>query len=366
MSIFYKHLNTVYSIINGGKIVRKKAHMLLKAAVVVSITLAFMIPGSADVVKNKQISTTPINIVSSEPVPVNTASALFQDDFESYDDFALEFPPWTQFDGDEQQTWGFQTTNFTNEYYFGAFIIFVPSMTDPPLSSDTAHSGLKYAACFDAVPTDILNDDWMITPALTSGGHQFYAAIHCVNHDSFWLGIDDFAVDEVQPGTIEISFWAKTGSPQYEKDRFQVGVSTTTNSSTDFVIISPEPYVQPPTSWTHYNYTVELGGVTQPELAVSIAGGLGVTATITNSGDANATNCVAAFNITGGLIFVPSGRTKTVTVGTIAPANATGTAKTMVVGFGKPTITVTVTCDEGVTASTIYKPKFLLFFFLIG
>ena len=345
---------------------KTKTYMLLKAAVVVGMTLAFMIPGSAEVLPNKQISTIPNNIIRSETRPANPASALFQDDFESYEDFTLVFPPWAQYDGDEQQTWGFQSTNFTNEYYVGSYIIFVPSMTEPPMSGDTAHSGLKYAACFDAVPTDILNDDWMITPALTSGGHSFYAAIHCVNHDSFWLGIDDFAVNEVQPGTVEISFWAKTGSPQYEKDRFQVGVSTKTNSSTDFVIITPEPYVEPPTSWTHYVYTAELGGMAQPKLAVSIAGGLGATATITNSGDANATNCVATFNITGGLILVPSGRTKTVTVGTIAPANATGTAKTMVIGLGKPTITVTVTCDEGATASATYKPKFLLLFFLLG
>lgn len=346
---------------------KKKTYILLKAAVVIGITLGFIMPVSAGGSNTKQTSATTNNIVNFEPRPGNVAcSALFQDDFESYEDFALDFPPWTQYDGDGQQTWGFQSTNFTNEYYVGSYIIFVPSMTEPPLSSDTAHSGLKYAACFDAVPTDILNDDWMITPVLTSGGHQFYAAIHCVNHDSFWLGIDDFACTEVQPGVVNISFWAKTGSSQYEKDRFQVGVSTKTNDPSDFVIITPEPYVEPPTSWTNYVYTVELGGVAQPELAVSIAGGVGATATTTNSGDADATNCVATFNITGGLIFVPSGRTKTVTVGTIAAGNGTGTAKTMVLGLGKPTITVTVTCDEGVTATTTFKAKFLLFFFLIG
>jgi hypothetical protein len=354
----------INSIVIWRKLMKKKINNLFKAAVVFGIALAFMIPVSAS--NTKQISSAPNIVINSESEPRNIAySSLFTDDFESYEDFTLEFPPWTQFDGDEQDTWGFQTTNFTNEYYIGSYIIFVPSMTDPPLS-ETPHSGLKYAACFDAVPTDILNDDWMITPVLTSGVFEFYAGIQCVNHDSFYLGIDDFAVNEVEPGVVEISFWAKTGSSQYEKDRFQVGVSVQTNNPSDFVIITPAPYVEPPTSWTQYVYTVDLTGMVLPELGVNITGGLGATATIMNTGDADATNCTATFTISGGLIFVPSGGTKVITVGTISAGGGTGTAKTMIIGFGKPTITVTVTCDENVTASATFTPKFLLLFLLLG
>ncbi len=344
---------------------KKKATSIIKAAVVLAITLAFVLPGSA-ALNTKEYSSITNTIVSADPKPRNLAyTALFGDDFESYEDFTLDFPPWTQYDGDGEQTWGFDTIEFTNEYYVGSYIIFVPSMTEPPMT-ENAHSGLKYAACFDAVSTEILNDDWMITPVLTSGEFDFYVAIHCVNHDSFWLGIDDFIVNEVEPGTVEISFWAKTGSSQYEPDRFQVGVSTKTNAPEDFVIITPAPYVEPPTAWTQYEYTVELASTVQPNLEVSIAGGLGATATITNTGDADATNCSATFTITGGLILSPSGGTKTVTVGTIAKEGGSQSAKTMVIGFGKPTITVSVTCDEGATASATYTPKFLLLFFLLG
>lgn len=343
----------------------KKVNIVFKAAVVLAITLAFVMPGSA-AIHTKEFSPTTNTIVSSDSKPINLAyTALFEDDFESYEDFALDFPPWTQYDGDGEQTWGFETTEFPNEYYVGSYIIFVPSMTEPPMT-ENAHSGLKYAACFDAVSTEVLNDDWMITPSLTSGEFDFYVAIRCVNHDSFWLGIDDFIINEVEPGTINISFWAKTGTSQYEKDRFQVGVSTKTNAPADFVIITPAPYVEPPTTWTQYVYTVELASTIQPNLEVSIAGGLGATATITNTGDADATNCVATFTITGGLILSPAGGTKTVTVGTIAKEGGSQPAKTMIIGLGKPTITVTVTCDEGVTASATYTPKFLLLFFLLG
>jgi hypothetical protein len=294
-----------------------------------------------------------------------TTSALFEDNFDSYDDFLLSFPPWTQFDGDGQQVWGFEDLDFTNEYYTGSYIIFNPSMTDPEPLNDTAHSGAKYAACFDAVPTDILNDDWLITPQLSSGDIDFYAAIHCVNHDSFWLGIDDFSITEVEPGIVTISFWAKTGSGDYEPDRFQVGVSISTNDPSRFVIITEDPYVEPPTVWTQYNYMVTLSDMLQPELTVVVEGGLGVTATITNTGNTQATNCVATFNISGGIILSPSGGLKTITVGDIS-VNSTESAKTMIIGIGKPTIVVDVTCDEGVTASSTYKPKFLLFFFIIG
>jgi hypothetical protein len=337
-----------------------------KAAIVLALTLAFVLPVTASTKTTGVMKMTDqMEQISKSVYKPLTTSTLFEDNFDSYDDFVLSFPPWEQFDGDGQQVWGFDTLDFTNEYYTGSYIIFNPSMTDPEPLDDIAHSGAKYAACFDAVPTDILNDDWLITPQLSSGDIDFYAAIRCVNHDSFWLGIDDFSITEVEPGIVNISFWAKTGSGEYEPDRFQVGVSISTNGPSSFVIITEDPYIEPPTVWTQYSYIVTLADMLQPDLAIVVEGGLGVTATITNSGDAQATNCVATFNISGGIILSPSGGLKTVTVGDIS-VNGTASAKTMIIGIGKPTIVVDITCDEGVTASSTYKPKFLLFFFIIG
>lgn len=337
-----------------------------KAAIVLAITLALVLPVTASTKTTGMTKmTNQTQQIIKSAYESLTTSALFEDNFDSYDDFLLSFPPWTQFDGDGQQVWGFEDLDFTNEYYTGAYIIFNPSMTDPEPLNDTAHSGAKYAACFDAVSTDILNDDWLITPQLSSGDIDFYAAIHCVNHDSFWLGIDDFSITEVEPGIVTISFWAKTGSGDYEPDRFQVGVSISTNDPSSFKIITEDPYIEPPTNWTQYNYMVTLSDMLQPELTVVVEGGLGVTATITNTGNTQATNCVATFNISGGIILSPSGGLKTITVGDIS-VNSTESAKTMIIGIGKPTIVVDVTCDEGVTASGTYKPKFLLFFFIIG
>ncbi|MBN1860889.1 MAG: hypothetical protein JW840_05455 [Candidatus Thermoplasmatota archaeon] len=338
-----------------------------KAALVLAITLAFVLPVSATTKTTGIMKTnTQTKYDSNFGEALPATAALFEDDFESYDDFVLSFPPWTQLDGDGEPTWGFEEIEFLNEYYTGAYIIFNPTMTDPELTEDSAHSGEKYAACFDAVSTEILNDDWLITPQLTSGDFDFYVSIHCVNHDSFWLGIDDFAISEVEPGMINISFWAKTGSSEYEPDRFQVGVSVAGNDPADFKIITESPYVEPPVNWTEYIYTVSLGETQKPELSISVKGGLGVTATITNTGAADATNCDVTFAVSGGLILSPSGGSTIVNAGDITADGGTGTAKTMIIGFGKPSITVTVLCDEGVTASITYTPKFLLFFFLLG
>ena len=338
-----------------------------KAIIVLAITLSFVLPATAmtKTTCTSKITNQTRQISNTVTEPLSTA-ALFEDPFESYEDFALDFPPWTQYDGDEQSTWGFQDYEFPNQGYVGSYIIFNPTMTQPEPLDDPAHSGVKYAACFDAESIEILNDDWLITPQLSSGDFDFYVAIHCVSHDSFWLGIDDFIVAETAPGIISVSFWAKTGTDLYEPDRFQVGVSITGNSPSDFKIVTEDPYIEPPTTWTEYTYAITLEDMAQPDLAITLAGGLGVTATITNSGKKEATNCTAKFSISGGLIFSPAGGVKTVTIGSIAANGGTGSAKTMVIGIGKPTITVDVTCDEGVTASATYTPKFLFFFFLLG
>jgi hypothetical protein len=114
-----------------------------------------------------------------------------------------------------------------------------------------------------------------------------------------------------------------------------------------------------------FNFVLTGEEIQAPVLAVDIAGGIGLTATITNSGGADATNVEAEFNISGGLIIIPSGGAKTVSVGTISKDGGTGTGKCFVLGIGKPIITVDVTCDEGATASATFEPTFVLLFFIL-
>ena len=159
--------------------------------------------------------------VSNNPL---ISKGTFFDDFEGYDDFVLDFPPWTQFDGDGAATYGFTDIDFLNEYYTGSFIIFNPSQTVPPYTEDTAHSGEKYAACFNAV-LPASNDDWLITPQLTieSSGN--------------------------------VTFWAKEGSNEYQPEEFRVAISTTDTDPDSFSYITS--YINPSITWEEYSYSLD-------------------------------------------------------------------------------------------------------------
>jgi hypothetical protein len=340
-----------------------KTMQILKATIALTVALAFLLPGAAladtRTLDKKAALTTP-DFVSSQAPYQPTGTQLFEDDFESYDDFVLDFPPWTQYDGDGFGTWGFETYDFENEYYVGSFIIFVPSQCVPPLD-DPPHSGEKYAACFDGEPTDP-NDDWMITPQLSTSVGDVYVGIHCVNHDSFWLGIDDFVVTDTGSG-IEISFWAKTGSAQYEPDRFQVGVSPTDNNPGSFYIISEEPYVEPPTTWTQYTY--EWSEIPEePELEIGeITGGFGkIKSSIKNIGNGAATDVEWGITLDGGLIILGAN-----TTGSEATIDVDGEAAVesgFIFGIGRPTITVYAECAEGASDDKTASAFVLLFLIL--
>ena len=132
-------------------------------------------------------------VISDNP---RAPEEILNDDFESYDDFALTFSPWIQIDGDGLPTYGFTGTTFPNSGAAMAGIVFNPNQTEPVLTGADAHSGEKYIAFFASVPSGgIVNNDWMITPSLA-------------------LGLNS-----------EVKFWAKSYTDQYGLERFNVGVS---------------------------------------------------------------------------------------------------------------------------------------------
>ena len=156
---------------------------------------------------------------------------VWRENFECYDPFAIDnIEGWTIIDNDGGTTWGANGVDFTNESYVGAGIIFnYPLAT--PVGGDASvwntyegNQGLYFFAS-GANATTIPNDDWMISP--------------------------EFSMDGVTSPIL--SFWAKSLTDQYGLERFQIGVGTTTNPS-DFTIITPGSYVEPPTQWTQYQY----------------------------------------------------------------------------------------------------------------
>ncbi len=153
-------------------------------------------------------------------------TAGFEDDFESYDDFVLNFSPWTTLDVDGSTTYGMTDITWPNAYAEQAFIIFNPSQTTPVVEDIIPHSGDKIAACFAS--TTPPNDDWLITPMVSiAGGYS-------------------------------VSFWAKSYTDQYGLERFRVAVSTTGLDPADFTVISDGDYVEAPADdWAEFSYALD-------------------------------------------------------------------------------------------------------------
>ncbi|MDD3535824.1 MAG: S8 family serine peptidase [Candidatus Cloacimonetes bacterium] len=153
------------------------------------------------------------------------------DSFETYDDFALDFIPWSQYDGDGMTTWGVENFDFPNQYYVGSYIIFNPSATTPAAGDAwAAHSGNKFAAAFNANVD--ANDDWLITPPIEA------------------------------PASLNFSFWARSLTTQYGLERFNVLVSTTDNDPASFTKLNEGDYIEAPVAWTRYEYRLNYPGET--------------------------------------------------------------------------------------------------------
>jgi hypothetical protein len=161
----------------------------------------------------------------------------------------------------------------------------------------------------------------------TDGGATWSAPIQ-VNHQDGTVVAEENAVDVHQGGIV----WVDNRNG--EKDVFY-------NSLTG----SPPPQLK-------------------PEFTIDIAGGKGITVTVTNTGKGNATNIAYSVNIAGG--FWMKTRDFTGTQAALAAgASFSFTEKVMGIGLGIlkkypiPTITVSLTCAENVTAGAVVNAKIM-------
>jgi len=94
---------------------------------------------------------------------------------------------------------------------------------------------------------------------------------------------------------------------------------------------------------------------------VSVTGGIGVSATIKNNGNAPATNATWTIKVTGG-ILKRINVTATDKNASLAIGGEDGGKTKMILGLGTISIQVTATCDEGSTDTLTKEGKQLLFF----
>jgi len=168
---------------------------------------------------------------------VNAQQILFQDDFESYDDFIIsDIGEWTQIDLDGAPTYIIDDTEFENQGYTGTAIVFNSSMTDPGSPNLAAHAGDKSLNFFAAlieneVDEDLVgpNNDWIITPQITLGS-----------------------------AGNNVTFWARSSTDMYGLERLRVLVSSDGNTNTaDFTAVSTGNYLSVPAEWTQYTISLD-------------------------------------------------------------------------------------------------------------
>lgn len=149
----------------------------------------------------------------------------FFDDMESHEDFIINnIGDYILYDGDGAFTFHFRNGYFENQGSPFAYIVFNPSR-DPFFAADPhlqPHSGNKFLASFSPISNQ--NDDWLIIPKR-----------------------------QIVDGMI-LNFWAKTYTPEFNLERFQVGVSTTNSDPASFTFISLGDYVEVPTEWTEFTF----------------------------------------------------------------------------------------------------------------
>lgn len=96
---------------------------------------------------------------------------------------------------------------------------------------------------------------------------------------------------------------------------------------------------------------------------IIITGGFGTKAVITNTGSVTATKVQWTFNLTGGKILL--GKTKIGTILSLAAGASTTVKDIPVFGFGRTTLKLDVTCEEGVSV-TKSVTGIVFFFFILG
>lgn len=170
--------------------------------------------------------------------PGGSTGEFFFDDFESYENFTLDFSPWTTNDVDGANTYVIDGYIWPNGGDPQSFIIFNSLATDPAMSENVAFSGEKTASCFNSVPPPF-NNDWLISPKRL-----------------------------INSGDIA-SFMALSYTDQYGLERFTVSVSTTTTDPSAFTVISEGAYVTAPAD-AYGEFTYDLSDYAGQEVYVAI------------------------------------------------------------------------------------------------
>lgn len=212
-------------------------------------------------------------------------------------------------------------------------------------------------------------------------GQSIYIGIHDISVDSWMLFIDDFVVTE-STGDTTPPVTTATLEGEQSGDVFISDVTVTLTATDVGSGVNYTMYKVDSGTWNTYSepfivagngehtvafYSADLAGNIEGEksvtftieypLEITVKGGVGVSATIKNTGTTEITDVEWSIALEGG--FLLKGNYSSGTILQI-PAGGEATKKNSVLGFGKTTITVTV---NGVETT---KQGFVLLFFVLG
>lgn len=171
----------------------------------------------------------------------NAQSTIFEDSFESYTNFAITgVGAWTLTDLDLTAAYTIGAAGaftYANAGGVKSFQVWNPSAVVPATLATataandfTSRTGAKSMACFNVVPAGGVtqNDDWLISPQMTLGTAN------------------------------TLKFWAKASDAQYDKEKFNVWVSTTnTTAPASFTKISTGDFIETAgIAWVEYTYAL--------------------------------------------------------------------------------------------------------------
>jgi hypothetical protein len=161
--------------------------------------------------------------VIEKTVECKVSTGVMQGDFEDeVEDFAIEFPGWTQHNVDGSLvTWGWDGVSFPNSAYAGSYILFNPSTCVPSQTSViNAHSGSRFAACFQSAVgttglTSITNNDWLITPKYTLASDADVVSLWVAQLTNNYSGGEKFNV-LISTTTTDVAAFTKLNTSNYE------------------------------------------------------------------------------------------------------------------------------------------------------
>lgn len=161
---------------------------------------------------------------------------LFQDDFESYEDFLIEdVGEWTilNADGSTDNT-GFADVTFPNQEIANAFIVFNPLNTTPPID-------------------DITSFNWDFSPK--SGEKYMLAKFSYQGQNSDWLISPQINLPD-EASEINWSFWVKAPSGFFFQESFNVWIRTVDNPNDGEWVLIDSVIMDTAKEWINYNYDI--------------------------------------------------------------------------------------------------------------